>query len=267
MALALQEKRIKSADRVLEIFEMFDQGRRSVTVMEVARALEVPQSSTSELLGNLVRRGYLTRQRGGRVFQPTARIALLGAWVHPDLFRHGRLLEMIDDLVSRSGLGVSLCSVVGISLRHIHSVGAVPEVLSSGSERNLLRSPFGHALLSHRFGDEVRLLVQRINSQAAADDYVGYSELAPRLSEVSRRGSATGPVMPGWSGVAVRLPQGAGEEQLAIGIVGEDSEIEQRGDELLRNLRQAISSHIGPRVVSEWRDASATNQGLSQTGS
>ena len=101
MATALQEKKIKSADRVLEIFEMFNEQRTAVTVMDVARALNAPQSSTSELLGSLVRRGYLVRKRGERVFRPTSRVALLGAWVHPALFRNGKLLQLMRDATER----------------------------------------------------------------------------------------------------------------------------------------------------------------------
>ena len=73
MASRSSEKKIKSADRVLDIFEMFNEGCNGVSVMDVVRALDLPQSSTSELLSSLVRRGYLTRKRGERKFRPTSR--------------------------------------------------------------------------------------------------------------------------------------------------------------------------------------------------
>ena len=251
MAAALREKKIKSADRVLEIFEMFTEGRTAVTVMDVARALNVPQSSTSELLGTLVRRGYLVRERGERVFRPTSRVALLGAWVHPALFRNGSLLTMMDGLHDQTRLGIALCSRVGVSLKHVHTVGKLPEELSNGAERHLLHSPFGHVILSTMFSQDVRLLVQRLNAESELDDHVRYPELADRLLEASKRGVASGAVMPGWSGLAVLLPRAIGEEQLAVGIVGRTGEVEARHDELVRCLRQAVSNHIGPRVASE----------------
>ncbi|UZW57355.1 helix-turn-helix domain-containing protein [Sphingobium sp. JS3065] len=250
MAAVLREKKIKSADRVLEIFELFNEGRTAVTVMDVARALNAPQSSTSELLGTLVRRGYLSRERGERVFRPTSRVALLGAWVHPALFRNGSLLTMMDNLKETTRLGVALCSRVGISLKHVHAVGKVPEELSNGTERHLLHSPFGHVILSTSFSQEVRLLVQRINAESEPEDHVRCGDLLERLLEVSKRGIASGTVMPGWNGISVLLPRAVGEEQLAVGIIGRTGEIEARHDELVRCLRQAVANHIGPRIAS-----------------
>lgn len=251
MATALQDKKIKSADRVLEIFEMFSEKRQTVTVMEVARELNAPQSSTSELLGSLVRRGYLVRARGARAFRPTARVALLGAWVHPALFRNGHIYAMMDGLQKQTGVGVALCSMVGVSLKHVHTVGDLPEPLDSGAERHLLHSPFGHALISTMFSEDVRLLVHRLNAESEAEQHVRYADLSGRLLEVSKRGTAMGEVAPGWSGIAVLLPQGVGEEQLAVGVMGRTAEITARSEELLRCVRQAISTHLGPRVVSE----------------
>ncbi|MFD2580355.1 helix-turn-helix domain-containing protein [Novosphingobium colocasiae] len=80
---------IKSGARVLDILELFDESTSSVTVMEVARALDLPQSSTSGLLDCLLQRGYLQREAPTRAFVPTARLALLGDWVQPARFRSG----------------------------------------------------------------------------------------------------------------------------------------------------------------------------------
>lgn len=251
MAAALQEKKIKSADRVLEIFEMFNEHRTAVTVMDVARALNAPQSSTSELLGSLVRRGYLVRKRGERVFRPTSRVALLGAWVHPALFRNGKLLQLMDSLRDQTGMGVALCSMVGVTLKHLHTVGDLPEDMTDGSDGLLLHSPFGHALMSTMFSEDSRLLVQRINAESEPQYHVRHADLLVRLRDVSKRGSAIGPVAPGWSGIAVLLPQGVGEEQLALGIVGRTEDVESRSEELLRTLRQGTSNFLGPRVASE----------------
>ncbi|MCX7864994.1 MAG: helix-turn-helix domain-containing protein [Novosphingobium sp.] len=261
MATATREKKIKSADRVLEIFEMFNERRTAVTVMDVARALNVPQSSTSELLGSLVRRGYLMRRRGERVFRPTSRVALLGSWVHPALFRSGRLLQLMDSLRDQTGMGVALCSMVGIALKHLHTVGELPEEMADGSDGRLLHSPFGHVLMSTMFSEDTRLLVQRINAESDPADHVRPADLIARLRDVSKRGSAIGPVAPGWSGIAILLPQGVGEEQLALGIVSRTDQIDGRCEELLLMLRQSTSNFLGPRLA---RDSVASHRQLRQ---
>ena len=250
MATRPCEKKIKSADRVLDILEMFNEGCDAVSVMDVARALDVPQSSTSELLSSLVRRGYLTRKRGERKFRPTSRVALLGAWVHPQLYRNGSLLPLMDKLRSETGLTVALCSLFGVSLKHIHAVGDLPKPLQCGADQHLLHSPFGHVILSTLYRENVRLLVHRLNAESAAEDQVRFCDLDGKLEMVSRHRFALGAVAPGQSGLAVLLPQSIGEEQLSIGLIGPSDAIEGKSEELLRSLRQAISAHLGPRVVS-----------------
>ena len=250
MATRPCEKKIKSADRVLDILEMFNEHCNSVTVMDVARALDVPQSSTSELLSSLVRRGYLIRKRGERKFRPTSRVALLGAWVHPELSRSGSLLPLMDELHSETGSTVALCSLFGVSLKHIHAVGALPEPLTCGADQHLLHSPFGHVIMSVMYRENVRLLVHRLNAESAPEDQVRFCDLDAEFEQVSRQRFAVGAVAPGYSGLAVLLPQSIGEEQLSIGLIGPTDDIERRREELLRSLRQAISNHLGPRVVS-----------------
>lgn len=249
MATVLQEKKIKSADRVLEIFEMFNADRQAVTVMEVARELNAPQSSTSELLGSLVRRGYLKKKRGARLFHPTSRVALLGAWVHPTLFRNGNLLSMMDTLNDQTDMGVVLGSMVGVQLKHIHTVGHLPKELGCGAERHLLHSPLGDALLTTAFSEDLRLLVHRLNAESTAEEHVRLDAVSDRLREVSRQGVAIGEVAPGWTGIAVLLPQSEGEEQLSVGVVGPTAEVTAKQDEIIRRLRQAISAEVGPRIA------------------
>ncbi|MFV0645603.1 MAG: helix-turn-helix domain-containing protein [Sphingomonadaceae bacterium] len=250
MATVLREKKIKSADRVLEILEMFSADRQAVTVMEVARKLSAPQSSTSELLGSLVRRGYLVKQRGARLFRPTSRVALLGAWVHPALFRNGNLLSMMDRLNSQTGFGVVLASTVSVTLKHIHTVGPMPEELESGAERHLLHSPLGDALLTTMFSEDLRLLVHRLNSESSEEQRVKLPDLSDRLQASSRHGVAIGEVAPGWTGIAVLMPRSCDEEQLSLGIVAKTAKIEAQKEELVRHLRQVVSEEVGPRLAS-----------------
>src|SRR6185312_9132731 len=94
-------KKVKSAERVLEVLRYFNADRQEATVMDIAREMGYPQSSTSELLQCL---------------------ALLGAWVQPRLFRRGHLLPMLDRLAEETGQTVFLASKVGLSIQYIHVV-------------------------------------------------------------------------------------------------------------------------------------------------
>src|SRR5271165_3126987 len=143
MFRSLSPKKIKSAQRVLEVLQYFNADREEATVMDIAREMGYPQSSTSELLGCLVALGYLHRDRFARTYRPTARVALLGAWVQPKLFRRGHLLPMIDRLADETGLTVFLASKVGLTVQFIHVVAAREPgqpPLSEGASAPLLHS-------------------------------------------------------------------------------------------------------------------------------
>ena len=51
---------VKSAGRVLQILEFFDDVRREASVIEICTTLGYPQSSTSALLHSLVVMGFLS---------------------------------------------------------------------------------------------------------------------------------------------------------------------------------------------------------------
>lgn len=251
MAIALGEKKIKSANRVLEILELFDSLRRTVTVMDVARALGVPQSSTSELLGCLVKQGYLQRDRFSRTYSPTARVALLGAWVQPTLFRNGRLLPMMDEIVDESSHTALLGLIVGVALRYVHVVnGDVSARLAAGSDHSMLHSPMGKVLLSIFDREVVRRLVHRLNSEAEIDRSVKINDFLAELDQIRAQGYATGLAEDGQTAiVSVLLPQ-SGEEQMSLGIAVRPEELEDSLVDYVRLLRGAVSNHLGPVLAS-----------------
>ncbi|MBD1381263.1 IclR family transcriptional regulator [Metabacillus arenae] len=51
---------VKSAERVLRVFELLSQVQHGLTIKEISEALSFPQSSTSGLIGTLLKEGYLS---------------------------------------------------------------------------------------------------------------------------------------------------------------------------------------------------------------
>ena len=68
---------VKSADRTLDIFELFAAEPRRLTISEISDRLGVARSSTHGLVHTLAARGYLVQDGGGR-FQLSARLIQLG---------------------------------------------------------------------------------------------------------------------------------------------------------------------------------------------
>ncbi|UVI29643.1 IclR family transcriptional regulator [Paenibacillus spongiae] len=63
-----QPTRVKSADRVMDILELFTGAKESYSLSDIARLLDMPPSSTHQLLQNMLSRGYLETDSSGKQF-------------------------------------------------------------------------------------------------------------------------------------------------------------------------------------------------------
>jgi DNA-binding IclR family transcriptional regulator len=73
---------VKSAARTLRVIEFFVEVRRRARANEIADRLGLPQSSASALLNSMVRLGYLDFDYATHTYEPTLRVAMLGALAH-----------------------------------------------------------------------------------------------------------------------------------------------------------------------------------------
>src|SRR5690606_14401236 len=126
---------VKSAQRILEILEYISERQTSITVKEVSDALGYPQSSTSYLLNTLSVTGYLSQDRTANVFQPTARVMLIGAWMQDKLFSETSILSLMEKLKRETG-----CAVL-LGMRHEGNVRFI--YLLPSDKRNGLKFPKG----------------------------------------------------------------------------------------------------------------------------
>lgn len=255
---SLCPKKVKSAERVLEVLRYFNADRQDATVMDIAREMGYPQSSTSELLQCLVMLGYLHRDRYARTYRPTARVALLGAWVQPKLFRRGHLLPMLDRLAEETGQTVFLAAKVGLAIQYIHVVAprdGRPASLGEGASAPLLHSAAGKALLSTQDQELTRKLIHRLNAETEDQALrVSFADFAAELDKVRSRGYAAEPGDPGTAVVSILLPRtradASTDERLVMGIHGPAAEITENEETLVAAMRGAVARHLRPVKVT-----------------
>jgi len=269
MGRALDPKKIKSAQRVLEVLEYFNGEREEATVMDIARSMGYPQSSTSELLSCLVALGYLHRDRSARTYRPSARVAVIGAWVQPSFFSRGRLLSMMDELSDESGMTVVLAAKAGLEIQYIHTVaphGHEHDSWKPGAKGSLLHSTAGRTLLSTTEPDLVRKLVHRLNAEAAPEQRVLAEALLADLKQIRDQGYALGQHETGGGMVTVLLPQAHAEDQLVLGICGASAEIAARTEDFVRMLRSAVARGVGPVAVATTPEAANADEPMRRFG-
>lgn len=265
---------VKSAARVLEIFELFCECRVPLTVGDVAARLGYPQSSTSVLIRSLQKLGYLSFDSDTRTFSPTVRLAVLGGWVNDLLLIPGTVTRLMQDIREQTGLTVMLGLQNGYYVQYAHvevGLSKPTHYLRIGQMRPIGLAALGKILLSLKSDAEVALLLRTMNaSMEDSAQRIDVSSLQAELVDVRRYGYARsrGSVVPGRDVVAVQFATPPGVPPLALGVSGDIDQMDLELDSVLAILRKAAttlapepdpvpvvesaSAHTAPGRASRW---------------
>ncbi|MBI5255161.1 MAG: helix-turn-helix domain-containing protein [Burkholderiales bacterium] len=142
---------VPAAAKTMALFEAFAQARREMSNSEIARALGVAESSSSDLLHTLHEIGYLMRTARSRRFYPTGRLMALATEIagNDPLASAGQ--EAIELLSEKTG-ETALCGVLnGGSVEVLgiqESRYELRYILSVGTRISMHASALGKALLA-----------------------------------------------------------------------------------------------------------------------
>ena len=164
----MDEKTVKSAVRVLSIFEVFESERRSLTISELVDRLQIPQSSPSTLMKSLVTKGFVEFEATTRRYRPSVRLAFLGNWVLGSTDVIARIHTLAQTLSERTGETIVIGAENGLYMQYL-SVVVSPLTLSialhPGVKRPLHMSGLGLMLLSLKTDPEIGRIIRRYNSE------------------------------------------------------------------------------------------------------
>ena len=237
------ESVVKSAARVLEVFEYFAARRGPATVSDICTALGYPQSSTSVLLKSLSTLGYLNQDPASRRYSPTPRVALLGEW----LALADDLPQLMQRVAAATGQPVMLAQRTGPQIQYIKlleagGAGENPPELRAGARVPLFASAAGIVLLSLGSDEEA---LRGLRRAQATGEQPGEPELLARLREAR----ATGIVTMGrtaaepYGVVAAALSATEGQPRVAIAVA--TPKLEQNEQRIVEALRE----HAGASIV------------------
>jgi DNA-binding IclR family transcriptional regulator len=221
-----ESNKAKTARRVIEVLEYFDEQHTHATVMDIVRRYKRPQSSTSELLASLVDMGILYKDPASRSYTPTPRAALLGSLSQPRPVREGRVTVLVDMLSAQTGLGTALVGMVGLNAQLFRwctgaKQPATGKQLSSGLQDRLCDNAAGWLLLSTIAPQRREGMLRRMNAEAPADARFSNPEMLERIEQCARQGYAVGPAGFGSKDMmcTVLLPWDGKERPLVVGLV------------------------------------------------
>jgi len=239
---------VKSATRVLEIFEYFDEVRRPVTIQDVAQALSYPHSSTAALLKSLVSLGYLEHDDRGKTFFPSIRISLLGNWVEAEALPIRNVQRLMRRLSADTGCTIILAARLGAYAQYgkvIQGTSPIRFHVKPSTKRMLAFSTIGRVLLSELPLPEARRLIHDALA-AMPERRESMQEIEDELQRIRKRGLAlySDLVTPGATMLAMPIPMGPSGRSVAIGIAAPNEYFRNRKQPFTALLKNAIAEHI-----------------------
>lgn len=248
---------VKSAVRVFEILELFDQVRIPLTVSDIARELDYPVSSALMLLRCMQDQGYLTLDEHRKTYMPTPRLSRITGWVDYSATGVKDLNGMLEDLQRSTGETIVLAAQQGIDavfLRILRSHQPVSLAVQEGSWATLEESSVGLAILSAKTDGELDALLARINKDPErALSLSARQDLLKRVAKVRAKGVSCGYgyMSPDTGGIAAPLPVGPSGVLYVISVGGPKDRIKSREKEIVAALKDAVVQ------IEKQRDAAA----------
>lgn len=232
---------VPASARTMALFELFAREKRELSNSDVARYMDLPESSCSDLLHTLYQAGYLMRTARSRRFYPTGRLVHLGKDIsdHDPRFEAGQ--EAVEILAEKTE-ETAFCGILDDGAVKVISVseGRHPlrYVLKVGERVGLNVSAMGKAILGSLDLEDARaLLAKKPLRQVTKNSLVTAETLLANVKKQARRGWYSA-VDEGTDGVtAYSLSGFIGGELVAFSICGPTDRITQNEKTHLDALR------------------------------
>jgi DNA-binding IclR family transcriptional regulator len=240
---------VKSAARVLEIFEFFNERKGPLSLKEITDRLGYPQSSTTVLLKSLIVLGYVNYDRKSRTYLPSLKLASIGSWIADHVVPRGPILELMQELRQQTGetIGLAVQNDIYVQyLRVIDSDHLIRFHIPEGSMRLLTHSSFGLLFLSLATNATAEKMIRHINAaEPDPKQRQNIPELLKNIEQIRRVGYCFIPNMPmeGAGTVSMLLPWDMYGRPLAVGVGGYVGRVQPRMHEIIALMRAALSKH------------------------
>lgn len=237
---------IKTARRIFEILEQFDEVQRPLSLKEVASHFDYPVSSASAVLKSMVELGYINYDRYSRTYMPTMRVVHLGRWVQDAISGERGISTLLNYLSRETEESVAIAAQSDLYMQYIYtqpSPRTMRTTVQPGALRPLARSGLGWMLLSARSDDTIEMLVRRINfAEPDRALRVDLKDLMKRIHSIRKDGHVVSldTVKVGAGIIGMLLPQRRHGRVLAIGVGAPVERLVKNRTRIVDALQQGI---------------------------
>lgn len=237
---------IKSARRIFEVLEYFEDVKRPVSLKEVATKCDYPTSSAAALLKSMAMLGYLFYDSYNRTYMPTMRIAQMGRWLDAGLFGDSAILALVDFVHKDLDELVSISTQSDLHAQYIHCLQTSKRLrfeVKPGDVRPLAISGIGRTMLSGHTDVEIARLMRRINAVCPPEERIELNALMKIINGIRRDGYMFSKhiIVQDAGVIAMLLPRRDFGRDLVLGVGGPVSRLEERHDEILACMRERIA--------------------------
>lgn len=241
---------VKSAARVLDIFEFFYHFRQPARGVDVATFLELPKSSTNVLLKTLVDSGYLTFNPKAKTYFLSFRLVRFGNWLSSFYFGPQRLISMLDDLQIKCGECVALSVRNDLDMQFVTVLPApgLPFVFAEGRKWPIVSSTIGAALLMTLEDDEVFQIAWKTHRDKPRKEREAATDEILRMTRAFRsQGYAVTRFRPNVEDtitIALPLPKASSDVPIILSVGGHKSRIAPREQELVSLMHTFVAERL-----------------------
>lgn len=244
---------VKSAVRVFEIMECLATVDEGLTVKDISDQLQLPQSSTFNLVQTMVESGYLV-QTANKRYKLGPKFIYIGTRALKSFHLPTEAKPHLERLMKEVEETVFMAVLSGDELVYIAKVDSNRSIKTSaeiGSRKPLYCTGLGKALLSFLPKDQREEILEKIELKAITPKTViDRAELIHQLDQSKRRGFAIDDEEneEGLYCFAAPIYNADGEIEAAISVAGPKERIKRNESETLTHLLETsktISESLG----------------------
>lgn len=186
---------VRQAANVVELLEFFAKHGEPATLAEIADALRWPRSSTFNIVGTLVERGYFYEPQGRGGYFPSPRWQKVIQAIGENDPLPTALIELVDEISGRTGETTAVGCASGLSVTFLHvcesrqpiryfaEVGTRVPIHASSAGRAILaqmkpkeREPLYRKLVFEKYSGTTPMGIDQIEAELRAAAERGYHQ-------------------------------------------------------------------------------------------
>lgn len=239
---------VPASARTMAVFEVFAREKRELMVSDVARMLDLADSSCSDLLHTLTKVGYLVRTAKTRRFYPTGRLYETAVHISKNdpLYLAGReMAEMLSERTGESAFCGLLDNGAVKVLASTEGRHPLRYVLTAGERIALHASALGKSILGGLELEEMRRQVRlKPMRKVARCTITDPQELEQNVLSQRERGWYSVQEEGNDGVTSFALPVSLGSTQIAVSIAGPIDRMREKQDAYLEILHHVVSTVI-----------------------